>query len=190
MDQTWGSKLLLVTTSEGEVIQFLSDCNLCSSGWTLLCSLLLNLLRAVQTVSSAERNGSSHHHTWAPQFFFFLFFFLQLTFPIMPTQPASVFTTWEEEATGEREGKVRMRKRTAECRDTVGHWAELGHLTPHWCKPNSGTAVIFWLEFQSFSPLMRNVKERSLYQTKKRRAWSLQKRRKKSNLARQPRFQF
>lgn len=77
MDQTWGSKLLLVTTSEGEVIQFLSDCNLCSSGWTLLCSLLLNLLRAVQTVSSAERNGSSHHHhTWAPQSFFFpLFFF-------------------------------------------------------------------------------------------------------------------
>lgn len=46
--------------------------------------------------------------------------FLQLTFPIMPTQPASVFTTRVEEATGERR-KVRMRKKTTRYRNTVGH---------------------------------------------------------------------
>lgn len=42
------------TTCEGEVIRLLSDSNLCSSGRTLLCRVLLNLLRAVQTVSSGE----------------------------------------------------------------------------------------------------------------------------------------
>lgn len=70
MDQTWGSKLLLVTTSEGEVIQFLSDCNLCSSGWTLLCSLLLNLLRAVQRETAAATTTHG-----LPSFFFFSRFF-------------------------------------------------------------------------------------------------------------------
>lgn len=50
-----GSKLAFWTTSEKELIQSLSDGNLCSFGWTSLCRVLLNLLRAVQTGISAEK---------------------------------------------------------------------------------------------------------------------------------------
>lgn len=65
--------------------------NLCSCGWMLLHAEPLEgsanreLCRGMASV--ATRRLAS---------------FLQLTFPIMPTQPASVFTTRVEEATGER----------------------------------------------------------------------------------------
>lgn len=68
----------------------------------MLCRVVLNLLRAVQTVSSAE--ASAVTSSLAKNC-------LQLTFPIMPTQPASVFTSGVEEATGEWR-KERVRKKT------------------------------------------------------------------------------
>lgn len=59
-----------------EVIEFLSGWSLCCGGWTL-CRVAVVLLRAVQT---ALRSAGASAAT-----------FLQLTFPIMLTEPASVF---------------------------------------------------------------------------------------------------
>lgn len=65
--------------------------NLCSCGWMLLYAEPLEgsanseLCRGMASVATSG-----------------LASFLQLTLPIMPPQPASVFTTWVEEATGER----------------------------------------------------------------------------------------
>lgn len=62
--------------------------------------------------SADPLEGSANSELWggtAPADTSRLARFLQLTFRIMPTQPASVFTTWVEEATGEA-SKVRVRE--------------------------------------------------------------------------------
>lgn len=109
----------------------------CSFGWTLFCRVLLNLLRAVQTVSSAAKRSQLTLESWP-------------VFSTVPTQPASVFTALVEEATGERR-KVGTRAKSAWYRNTVRHWAQLGSLSPYLCGTFSGTCF-------SISPWIQNIK--------------------------------
>lgn len=85
------------TPSVKEVSALLSVCDLCTLCWTF--SLQRPSEPHEGSANSQLCRGTARPATCK------LASFLQLTFPIMPTQAASVFTAWEEEATGERSGE-------------------------------------------------------------------------------------